>query len=283
MTVILRPLVLMWHTSTIIPRFLEDLSHRDLYLGYDSEIPDFEACYWMSGRYAARLHVAGIKVDLIAPGAHWLGNVDPALLGREIHVAALQDLPNGLITHVKPAQLKIEELPAGIYATEQYHAVAARLGVCQTSLVQWTETILDLNHEHRFYVLDGEIVTGSPYLVDGQVYALGVESPQSANALSFAQEALTHLGTDIPPACTLDVGLDQHSGKWVIVEANPAWSSGMYGAEMSAVIATIDRSCLFDERWAWQPDSDLTRQAEQMPGMTSIPVENSTSILRVNK
>lgn len=277
-----RPLVVMWHTSAILPRFIEGVGERDLYLAYGEEVPDFDACYWMSGRYAARRYVSGIPETLIAPGPHWLGTVDEALLGRKIHITPLEDLPTGVLGHIKPAQVKVNDLPAGIYFSEHYRDIANDLGVDPSSLTQWTDTLLELNHEHRFYALDGQVVTGSPYLVDGQVYVPGFDSAMSKDAEAFARDALAHLGDNAPPAFTLDVGFDQVSRSWVIVEANPAWSSGMYGANMAAVVATIDRACAFDARWAWKPDVELLRQGRQMPTMRAMSPDKSSTILSVS-
>jgi hypothetical protein len=46
----------------------------------------------------------------------------------------------------------------------------------------------------------------------------------------------------LPPAFVTDVGLIEGRG-WAVVEFNPAWCSGVLGADPAAVLGVLRRAC----------------------------------------
>jgi hypothetical protein len=46
----------------------------------------------------------------------------------------------------------------------------------------------------------------------------------------------------LPPAFVVDVGLVEGRG-WAVVEFNPAWCSGLLGADPAAVLGVLERAC----------------------------------------
>lgn len=246
--------------------FVPGLGDREFFLSYGLVAPDVSeyelSSYWMAGGFAARFQRAGLATALTAPGQAWLSGVDPALTGREIVTGDLSAMPEGIPLWAKPAEAKIGAMVAGLYQKSDVLEIVKQENVPADTQFQWTDSIMKINHEHRFYVLGSDIVTGSPYLIDGVVYHQDIESPFYSDAEKFAKYALGELGDNRPPAFTLDVGRNEITGEWLIVESNPAWSSGIYGADPSVVIEVLETACNGNEpKWKWVPADYLVARA----------------------
>jgi len=225
-----------------------------------------DVAWWMPIHFATRLHCEGDGPALSAPGASWLSGVDTDLTGRTVHTSRVEDLggaPAGIPLWCKPAEAKLESFPAGWRTT----AEVAGLNLCPGSWVQWTPTRLDLSVEFRCYVLEGAVATVSPYLLGDLTFydldetTLAVVS--TVDATAFARTVVASLGAAQPGAYVLDVGFDLLSGRWVVVEANPAWCSAWYGCAIDAVLATITASCRCEDEWRWVPDAELVHHARR--------------------
>jgi hypothetical protein len=55
-------------------------------------------------------------------------------------------------------------------------------------------------------------------------------------------ERLVACSVPLPPAFVVDVGLIEDRG-WAVVEFNPAWCSGLLGADPAAVLSVLERAC----------------------------------------
>jgi len=260
--------------------FVPGLGDRDFFLSYTLVAPDLSSydisSYWMAGGFAARFQRAGLAMDLTAPGQAWLSGVDISLTGREIVTGALSAMPEGLSLWAKPAEAKIDAMMAGLYTKEQVVEIVKEANVPAETQFQWTDSILKINHEHRFYVLEDKIVTGSPYLIDGVVYHRDIVSPFYDEAEKFAKHALKELGDNRPPAFTLDVGRNETTGNWLVIESNPAWSSGIYGSDPATVIDVLETACNGnDEKWRWVPANYLVQRAGLAPLVKIIDPDSS--------
>ncbi len=205
-----------------------------------------DVAWWMPIEFATRLHCEGDGPALSAPGASWLSGVDTDLTGRTVHTSRVEELdgaPAGIPLWCKPAEAKLESFPAGWRTT----AEVAGLNLCPGSWVQWTPTRLDLSVEFRCYVLEEATLA----------------AVSTADATAFARTVVAHLGPAQPGAYALDVGFDLISGRWVVVEANPAWCSAWYGCAIDAVLDTITASCRCEDEWRWVPDAELVHHARR--------------------
>ena len=225
-----------------------------------------DVSWWMPIGFATRLHCEGAARELSAPGPSWLSAVPVQLSGRVVtscRAADLEGLPRTGEFWCKPAEAKIETFPGGWYTAEQ----VAALALLPDSWVQWTPTRLDLSVEFRCYVLEGEVLTVSPYLLGELTYydmdEATLAAVPAADATEFARTVVDRLGAAQPGAYVLDVGLDLISDRWVVVEANPAWCSAWYGCAIDAVLATIAASCRCDNEWRWVPDAELVHHARR--------------------
>ncbi len=225
-----------------------------------------DVSWWMPIGFATRLHCEGAARELSAPGPDWLPAVPVQLSGRVVtscQAADLEGLPRTGVFWCKPAEAKIETFPGGWYTAEQ----VAALALLPDSWVQWTPTRLDLSVEFRCYVLEGGVLTVSPYLLGELTYydmdEATLAAVPAADATEFARTVVDRLGAAQPGAYVLDVGFDLISDRWVVVEANPAWCSAWYGCAIDAVLATITASCRCADEWRWVPDAELVDHARR--------------------
>src|SRR5205823_5643490 len=89
--------------------------------------------------------------------------------------------------------------------------------------------------EYRCFVLGRRVVASSAYLRGGQPArdedGCWVSPPEEqADADAFASRLLADPAVGVPPAFVLDVGRVEGRG-WAVVEANPAFGSGLYGCD----------------------------------------------------
>ena len=246
------------------------------------DVPDVggaeTVAWWAPAEHAARLLRASVCLDLVAPGPAWLARVPEALTGRPVWAGRLADIADAPAEGwSKPAEAKVPGLPAAWRSTEELLAAAGAASFPLDGWVQVSPVHLELVEEHRAFVLvgmsdDGSVVVAtSPYLrADGSTYELGWEDDPSFDhrgARSFAQDVVDEMARDQPAAYTLDVGKTA-TGRWVVVEANPAWCSGTYGADLQAAADCVVASSLTPSRdapFAWAPDPYLLGFAERQP------------------
>ncbi|MFG2002913.1 ATP-grasp domain-containing protein [Spirillospora sp. NPDC048911] len=101
--------------------------------------------------------------------------------------------------------------------------------------------------EFRCFVLEGEVVTMSPYLRDGELALTGdgrwdASDEDVRAARDYAAELLADPLVRVPPAVVIDVGRVRDRG-WAVVEANAAWGAGLYGCPPETVLPVLARSC----------------------------------------
>jgi hypothetical protein len=101
--------------------------------------------------------------------------------------------------------------------------------------------------EYRCFVLEREIATVSPYWRDGRLAQADDGSwPAAPEEITGATRFAARVAADpAVPACggwVLDVGRITGAG-WAVVEANPAWGSGLYGCEPDRVLDVLRAAC----------------------------------------
>jgi hypothetical protein len=101
--------------------------------------------------------------------------------------------------------------------------------------------LVTMTSEWRFWILDGTVHTGSSYRLDGQPDSRPlVESAEGRSARDFAETVLADQADLLPSAVVVDVAwITGPKAGWAVVEANMAWFSSMYAAEVSAVLDTV--------------------------------------------
>lgn len=228
-------------------------------------IPDgVRAAWWTPTEHAARLLHAGAPLALSAPGPHWLSQVPRELAGRVVWSGFARDVPAGA-GWCKLAEVKLEGIPAAWWGdTRDFTRALAAAGVPDESVVQVSSTRLDIASEYRCFMVDGSPAAVSAYLRGGVTWDPaweGEPDPGAAQARAFAQAVGDTMGSRQPAGYVLDVAV-LADGNWVVVEANPAWSSSPYGADPAGVVESVlAANTPAGGQFAWQVDPWLVKYA----------------------
>jgi hypothetical protein len=197
-----------------------------------------------------------LGLSFLEPTADWLPELPLPYRKRSIRLATLA-CARALTerSFVKPPDEKW--FGAGVYATGA--AIEVAEGMEDEYPVLISEPVI-FEVEYRFFVLERAIATGSIYIRGGEI-ARGREGEWPADpadteaATTFLEAMLRDPAVELPAAVVVDVGRIQDRG-WAVVEANPAWASGLCDADPLAVLgvlrrATVPRAALVeaDRRW----------------------------------
>lgn len=267
-------------STTVAMRLAPGRQDRRLLLSYGVEVPatdEFDPLtFWMADAYAARLHLAGLAPALAAPAWNWLSTVEPELLGRVVVSTTLDRVAPGR-KFLKPALLKLVDAAAGVWDVEEFRLAAVGGGADAALQVQYCEELLDLDHEHRFVVCEGEVLAGSPYRVGGRAWSASLVSDRSDDALTFARHAVRALAEDCPSVCSLDVAWDRAAERWLVVEANPLWASGPYSCDPVAFVEAVTHANVVGVgRWAWRPEETQLRRARAESPVVAVELDRAT-------
>lgn len=93
--------------------------------------------------------------------------------------------------------------------------------------------------EFRFFVMDGKVQAGSLYARYGESEEEDATPDEFAAAKQIAEEAAAF----VTGAVVIDTGYIEGRG-WAVVEANPAWASGLYLCDAARVLEVIKAACL---------------------------------------
>jgi len=208
--------------------------------------------------FFAREVAASMSMGLLEPPFEWLTTLPYACVNRKIIYTTLAQ--GRMLTSpmfVKPADDKCFD--AQVYQSGADLPGDDHLDGSAPILISEPVTWIS---EFRCFVLDGEVVTLSVYLRDGEL-ADGEEGKWPATETEFAEArafaSLVLSTVDLPPAVVLDIGVIDGVG-WSVVEANPAWGAGIYGCDPGEVLKVLGRSCIpvealtvDDARWVIGP------------------------------
>lgn len=154
---------------------------------------------------------------------------------------------------------------------DEFRRAASADGADGRLQVQYCRQLLDLDHEHRFVVCEGQVLTGSPYRVAGRAWSPSLRSDRSPEAAAFTAQAVRALGGDCPPVCSLDVAWDRGGRRWIVVEANPLWASGPYSCDPVAFVEAVDHANVAGAgRWAWRAETTQLVRARAVEPIVAV-------------
>lgn len=197
-----------------------------------------------------------LGLAFLEPTADWLPSLPEGYRKRAVRLATLADA-RALTQRafVKPP----DEKWFGARVYESGAALEVAEGMEDDYAVLIAEPVV-FEVEYRFFLLERAVATGSIYIRGGAIARReGDEWPadpvETEAAAAFLQTLLRDPAVGLPAAVVVDVGRIQGRG-WAVVEANPAWASGLCDADPLAVLpvlqrATVSRAALVeaDRRW----------------------------------
>lgn len=253
-------------------------------LGLDVPANTDNVAWWCSGTYAARLAKTGVRTSFHGPTGPWLSTFDPDALGRTVRALSIAELRAGTVDvpragFCKLADIKLGSLPAAWWPdVNDFTARVAQLNLPGSTPLLISDTRLDLTHEVRCFILDGHVVTASTYLFNEHTWdAFDADTvPPPGAGAAFAEAVLRDVD-EAPAGWVLDVA-QCREGRWVVLEANPAWSSNPYHCTADGAVATIlaGQDPADDPRWAWMPGEYLTTRVRPLPVRAPQPRAAST-------
>jgi hypothetical protein len=190
-------------------------------------------------------HVAQtLGLSLLEPAVDWLPRLAAQWRGREVRLMNLAEARN---VHerafIKPAEEKCFE--ARVYSDGSELPAPGPLPEALPVLVQ---EVVEWTLEFRCFVLDGRVVTASPYWRDGRLAQSEDESWRASDsemqaAIEFCEKLLQVPRLFVPEAVVIDVGTIRDRG-WAVIECNAAWGSGIYGCDSIEVLRVLRRACI---------------------------------------
>lgn len=198
-----------------------------------------------------------LSVFLLEPPFEWLASIPKEYLLRDVIFCDLAEAKGfSERAFFKPADDKC--FAAQVYDNGTSLPVPEVLPddtpVLVSEPVEW-------NAEFRFFVLNGEIATFSPYSRCGELIqdANGdwlASEEETEQAGSFCRNLLENFASSLPPSVVVDIGEIVGRG-FAVIEANPCFASGIYGCDASKVLRVVERACVRevtakDEKWVIQ-------------------------------
>lgn len=182
-----------------------------------------------------------LGLAMLETPADWLPKLPAEYLRREVTLTTLREVSRDRFPKfVKPAVDKTFE--ATVYFSDD--DLPASPDFDETTPVLVADPV-EWGIEVRCFVLEGQVQTASAYRMAGQSLAEAdwvVPPSDLPAALDFANAVLSDARGQYPPAFVLDVGMIIGKG-WAVVESNPVWASGLYGADPEQVLRVLDKSC----------------------------------------
>ncbi len=179
-----------------------------------------------------------LALALIEPPLDWLTTLPFRYLERSIQFTTLAAARlHGDRAFFKPADDKC--FAAGVY--DSGDALPASELLPDDSPVLIADQVV-WEVEYRCFVLDRKLAAIPPYWRDD--HAADEEEPpmdEAREAARFVEELLKDSNIRMPPAFVLDIGRVRGTG-WAVIEANPAWASGIYACDPSRVLPVLARA-----------------------------------------
>lgn len=194
-----------------------------------------------AGSLFAEYAAQQLGIKLRAPSYSFLPSLSPELLKRGVSLVPLGDLqekPNIFKDlFIKPVDEKT--FPAKVYSEA---SDIPGLEYLDTNSLALVSDVVEWSSEIRLFVLDGKPVTGSFYSVSGvPVFTeLNAEVWKDVDYLFF--NLREQVSREELRATVIDVGYIKDRGL-AVIEANPAWASGLYACDPYKAFEVIRESC----------------------------------------
>jgi hypothetical protein len=183
-----------------------------------------------------------LGIALLEPTSDWLPRLPERHRLRDVRLMMLADaLTIRERVFVKPTDEKC--FPARVYADG---AALNPDPVLPPDLPVLVSEPVVFEVEFRFFVLEREVATFSPYIRGGELARnaegeWGADLAELEAATASIQAMLADAEVELPPAVVVDVGRMAGRG-WGVVEANPAWASGLCGCDPAGVLSVLRRA-----------------------------------------
>jgi hypothetical protein len=246
--------------------------------GLDIPVHSINDAWWIPQGIANRFIHSGVIFTPQAPGSNWLPSQPKELVKRNVESITVKDIKekisspllmraiNGEKLFWKFAEAKVDTFMGEARDFNDVLTYIDDYDIPDDSVMQVSE-VLDVQNEYRFFIVNNEVKACSPYLnrihgVELTYYDSSYINTEEFEAVQAYVRSIAHR-LNSPSAYVLDVA-SLPNGEFVVLEANPAWCSAWYGADIDGVVETIVASWLPSESFTYIPDMLLTKTYSKM-------------------
>lgn len=178
------------------------------------------------------------NLTLTKPSDDWLSLISETFTKRKINYGKLKEFIHLENIFIKCSDFK--SFKAGVFdkVTDINGFDSLDLG----SMV-FTSEVVHWDLEVRCFVLNGKIETYSSYWRNNQFDTQGLSETEKTQLFNFFDDFIVQYQNTLPNAIVIDFGIIQNKG-WALIEANPAWCSGLYACNAGKALEIIVKSCM---------------------------------------
>jgi len=178
------------------------------------------------------------NLTLTKPDDSWLSKISEEFTKRKILYGKLKDFEHEENIFIKCSDFK--SFKAGVFDKvmniKGFETLDRECMVFTSEVVEW-------ELEVRCFVLHNEIKTYSSYWRNDVFDTHGLSEKESKGMFDFFKSFIKKYSSTLPAGIVLDFGVIKGKG-WALIEANPAWCSGLYACDAEAALEVIVKSCI---------------------------------------
>ncbi|WFB67531.1 ATP-grasp domain-containing protein [Chryseobacterium sp. WX] len=177
-------------------------------------------------------------LTLTKPDDNWLSKISEEFTKRKISYGKLKDFVHDEDIFIKCSDFKT--FKAGVYQKvsdiKGFDSLDPQITIFTSEVVEW-------ELEVRCFVLNNEIKTYSSYWRNNAFDTNPLSEWEQKDLFEFFGRFITQYAETLPKAIVLDFGIIKGKG-WALIEANPAWCSGLYACDAEKALEVILNSCI---------------------------------------
>ncbi|MCX8533138.1 ATP-grasp domain-containing protein [Chryseobacterium luquanense] len=182
------------------------------------------------------------NLTLTKPDDNWLSKISEEFTKRKISYGRLKEFVDEENIFIKCSDFK--NFKAGVF--DQVTNIKGFDSLDLESTV-FTSEVVEWELEVRCFVLNNEIKTYSSYWRNDEFDTNQLSKTEQKDLFEFFNKFMKQYSETLPKAIVLDFGIIKGKG-WALIEANPAWCSGLYDCDAEKALEVIVESCVKIEK-----------------------------------
>lgn len=178
------------------------------------------------------------SLTLTKPDDNWLSKISEKFTKRKISYGQLKDFVHEENIFIKCSDFK--SFKAGVFDKvtniKGFNTLDLKSTVFTSEVVEW-------ELEVRCFVLNNEIKTYSSYWRNDAFDTNPLSETEHKDLFEFFNSFMKQYAKTLPKAIVLDFGIIEGKG-WALIEANPAWCSGLYDCDAEKALEVVVESCI---------------------------------------
>ncbi|WP_082891085.1 ATP-grasp domain-containing protein [Chryseobacterium glaciei] len=178
------------------------------------------------------------NLTLTKPEDDWLSKISEEFTKRKISYGQLKEFVDEENIFIKCSDFK--SFKAGVFDKvtniKGFDTLDLESTVFTSEVVEW-------ELEVRCFVLNNEIKTYSSYWRNDTFDTDPLSETEEKDMLEFFNNFIQKYSSTLPNAIVIDFGIIKEKG-WALIEANPAWCSGLYNCNAETALEVIVDSCI---------------------------------------